>query len=322
MTVIGPFFGFPGIVNYGAGELQVFCTEASGHAGGERGMPSWRSLDGGLTWTFDATVTSSTTARDPCGFVTSAGTTLVTCFAPAGAEGSFVYRSTDKGATWSSRIGLHGYDDPDTYSACSGPVVQLAGGKLLASVYTRPAAGGDWSSVVVSSTDDGLTWSDPVLVAEGAGGRSFQEPNLLLLGNGDIVCFHRSTLGVVFRSVSSDGGATWSAPQSVIGGLQGRPNAVLTSDGTVILMNRPTDYARRGVYCASSDNGVTWGTLGVLTKGAGTVTPGPAGWFVYAQGVETAPNDIAVAFSVETGPGAPDNIASEAWLFFTRITKA
>jgi hypothetical protein len=324
MTVTGPSFAFPGIAHHGGGELQMFCTDGGGHGGPEYALRSWRSLDNGATWTQDSNVTTTTTARDPAGFVTSAGTTLVTAFAPSGDPGAFVYRSTDGGHTWSARINLFTiFDEWERGGACSGPVVQLADGTLVASVYSGSAVTTYDDAIVVFSSDDGVTWGGPVVVAHGdTAGHHFHEPNLLVLATGELVCFLRTPVQGVKRSVSVDGGLTWSTPTTVLHGLQGRPNAVQTADGTVVMFNRPAQHQRRAVYYTSADGGVTWGPQGVLTRGAGSVTPGPAGWSVYSQAVETSPNDLAVAFAVETGPGEPDSIAAASWLFFTRVTKA
>jgi len=83
---------------------------------------------------------------------------------------------------------------------------------------------------------------------------------------------------------------------------------------------RPSNHPHLAMYMASTDRGRTWGTPGLFTAGAGTVTPGPGGIFTYAQMVETAPGDVAVAFSVESNIKAIDSIDGASYLFFDRIT--
>jgi len=83
---------------------------------------------------------------------------------------------------------------------------------------------------------------------------------------------------------------------------------------------RPSNHPHQAMYMTSTDRGRTWGTPGLLTPGAGIVTPGPGGIFTYAQMVETAPGNVAVAFSVESNTKAIDTIDGASYLFFDRIT--
>jgi len=353
VTVTGPHFAFPGICDLGNGELIMFARDGPGHGGTAQAIRSWRTTNGNdatPTWTQDADVVTRAKPpvdwRDPCAMTTGQGTIIVTMF---GGGHAYCSRSTDRGATWSAPILLG--QEPDAFgptgrSACSGPAVEVVPGVLMAAVHGAPVPrvvpststtapsgtddGGDDPIVnptsvrVISSTDDGLTWGRSTLVADSEGDQvKYFEPNLCVLDTGELYCMLRVSTNVRRYSTSTDQGATWSKPVELpMQKVSGRPTTIQCSDParTMLHVYRPTSIARMARYVTSTDRGRTWGEPGVLTPGAGAVTPGPGGWFTYAQMVETAPGDVAVAFSVESNPGAHDGIGGASYLFFDRIT--
>jgi hypothetical protein len=119
--------------------------------------------------------------------------------------------------------------------------------------------------VVVSTSQDALTWSSPIGVTPAD--ETTNDKNWIACDNHTGSPFFGrcyvewdsfSGEGTIFMSTSSDGGHTWSAPASPpssIGGIGGQP--VVQPDGTVIV---PIDdiFAQSVLSFQSRDGGTTW----------------------------------------------------------------
>jgi hypothetical protein len=119
--------------------------------------------------------------------------------------------------------------------------------------------------VVVSTSQDGLTWSSPIGVT--AANETTNDKNWIACDNHTASPFYGRCYvewdsfagnGTIFMSTSSDGGHTWStpaSPPSTIGGIGGQP--VVQPDGTVIV---PIDdiFAQSVLSFQSRDGGTTW----------------------------------------------------------------
>jgi Neuraminidase (sialidase) len=202
-------------------------------------------------------------------------------------------------------------------------IIQLPNGDLLASTYGNykgdnipidayPVELGCMKTrtVVVTSSDRGKTWGNPITVAYdtmlGALNRpditgnkftivpavtqeGFNEADLTIAPNGDIICVMRSGgasgEGVMtiyptpmYMSRSSDNGKTWTPPVG-IADRGSNPSIITLENGILVVV-----YARPGVWvCFSDDNGKTW-------KGHTQVDRGRK----YAYIVETASDSFAV----------------------------
>jgi hypothetical protein len=164
------------------------------------------------------------------------GTTWLTYFkgtSSLAAAGCFLRVSTDDGVTWGSETRI----DSQPYAAISAPVVQV-GANLLATYYGKN--GGDTfdSSWLATSADSGVTWTRQVVANGQAAGRDYQEP-WLIAGGAEVWMFFRyGTQSAIGACVSTNSGATWSAPTQLFDDTTGRPAAVWLSTGTMAVVAR------------------------------------------------------------------------------------
>ena len=186
--------------------------------------------------------------------------------------------SDDEGETWSDAqrlIGHNGY-----YVMNNDRVIQLASGRIV-----LPLAFHAWRSgarlrpgviFTLFSDDNGATWTEsdtmlmPELQSEARAG--FQEPGVIELEPGKLLLWIRTARGFQFRSVSDDGGNTWSAPVPDLnfpspaspmsikrGPAAGFLYAVWNGTDRQLYPVLPTTADRTPlVLMRSRDNGVTW----------------------------------------------------------------
>lgn len=109
----------------------------------------------------------------------------------------------------------------------------------------------------VRSQDRGHSWQEPHFVARKES-HLFTEPALTQTKSGDLLCMMRDdTTRIMHSCRSSDGGKSWSRPEST--GIDGYPPHLLTlSDGRVLCTfgMRMPEYSIRAVL--SEDDGKSW----------------------------------------------------------------
>jgi len=138
----------------------------------------------------------------------------------------------------------------------NGRCLRLASGRILLEAYE----GGD--SYCCLSDDDGQTWRDSARVKP-AGGDCY-EPACIELKDGRVLMLMRTGLGSQFRSLSTDGGETWSTPEPTALTGSASPvsiSRVPTTGDLLAIWNHDTDSAvkRTPLTCAlSRDEGETW----------------------------------------------------------------
>lgn len=136
--------------------------------------------------------------------------------------------SNDGGRTWSEPVELVLGDSSGGRGPVRNKPVRLAGGRVLAGASTEQ---GLWQAFADISDDDGRTWrkssivrvkdlhyrqgektaeSDIAVSQQSFYGRGVIQPSLWQSGDGSVHMLLRSSEGFVYRSDSSDGGATWS----------------------------------------------------------------------------------------------------------------
>jgi hypothetical protein len=243
------------------------------------------------------------------------------------------YRSTDNGISRvqdSIKIYLPKELDGWSCRLCR-KIVGLDDGSLVMSMYCRKEKGDvferKYRSLAIRSTDRGKSWhylsNIAVDMTENVRGEGFDETCLLVLPDGKVLSFIRSgasyqaSIGSfnnndpsvkmpfgyakqtpVYKSVSIDGGKTWSTadPISPYGVW---PNAVLMKNGIIVV-----SYGRPGNWLMfSKDEGMNWGP--VIPFYHDLYPPDCSNYFSMA---EVAPNTLLVVYA-RTNPN--DHTQSE-----------
>jgi hypothetical protein len=293
---------FPGLCETADGALLVAYRKSTGHNPPPASSPGVlvvrKSTDGGSTWSAETTIYSAPTgyeARDPNLTLLSDGRIACAFFDYKDATDytGYVIYSSDDGASFSGKVALN---SGMTAEAVCGPIVELANGDLLAAVYGFDGADTRSSSMIVKSTDDGATWAYLATVGDGqADSRDYDEPGLLLLANGELLCFIRVTSSSSIRAAkSTDDGATWTAITTLFGG-DSRCASVLLDNGCIAVSYRGASNYGSMRFCWSDPMiANNWTTPIVFDEGFR---------FAYGAFSEVTPNLAAHVWAMEeTGP--------------------
>lgn len=223
----------------------IFCVWSRGHGGPAGAMA--RSDDGGLTWTrLDEQLPEGFKTHQNCPsiyrLVDAAGKERLWVWSAAlgkrGGPGMPSIMSEDGGRTWKEKPPL-GFPCVMTFSS----IVRLKDGSYLG-LYHKGPGGADRTPLEVLqtiTTDGGLTWSEPKIVAS-VEGKNPCEPFVFRSPDGAELCCvmrentHKGRSLVMF---SGDEGATWSTPQDTAWALTGdRHMGVFAKDGRLVIAFR------------------------------------------------------------------------------------
>jgi sialidase-1 len=276
----------PWLLQLKSGELIVTMRESHARRKENRGHtdPTGRGIlirsgDGGMTWG-DKTVVDDETYRfsqteDVPVTQFSEGTLLLNLYSwslmpmpdpetrrtarrpySATLDGLSLLRSSDGGHTWSRRQPLQIPGLGPLVARC--PALELPDGTLMLSVATRKD-GGPYSDYVITSKDKGVTWGDPVLVAEDPDKQAYYcESGIVQLRSGKIILMHRTKPGDLYQSESTDSGKTWRGPTKTPM-WSGSPAHLLELKDGRLLCTYGYRRAPFGVRaCLSRDGGKTW----------------------------------------------------------------
>jgi predicted neuraminidase len=160
--------------------------------------------------------------------------------------------SADEGKTWGAAKQISA--DNKYTGLTNGRSIRLASGRIVLEAWEN----GD--SYCYLSDDDGATWRESQRVKPGDGS---WEPACIELKNGGVLMLMRTGLGGQYKSISKDGGETWSAP--VATQLEGTaaPVSISRIPGTGELLaiwnHNPGAPSRNPLTGAiSKDEGETW----------------------------------------------------------------
>jgi len=156
---------------------------------------------------------------------------------------------------------------------------------------------------LTKSEDGGTTWADIGIISKSAS-RHYQEPNLIILSNGELFCILRSnTTDHFYLCRSADGGSNWTTPVDLFS-AGGRPGITRLSNGALFLCYRQKSIAGdHTVYRISLDNGFNWGSEQVLDT---------SGIMAYSAVVEKNAGSFGVVFAVQQSTSNSD-------IFFTNF---
>lgn len=337
------YCGWPTLTRRSSGELLlVWSGGREAHVCPFGRVDFMRSRDEGRSWSFPRTLMDSAIDDRDAGIVeTAQGSLLVTTFSSLAYEsvlksaearvqsgeggwspeklarwqsardripseqrqsqlGTWMIRSTDGGVEWSAR-----YRVP--VNSPHGPV-SLDDGRLL---YAGKALWTDHETVgVVTSGDDGQSWSDIVTIPVRPGDKrqNYHELHAVDAGDGRLIAQirnhnqqnHHETL----QTESTDGGRTWSEPHSI--GVWGYPSHLLKlRDGRLLMTyghrRKPLGNQAR----LSEDAGRTWSDPVIIS---GDATSGDLG---YPSTVELADGDLVTVW-YERRPGSPNAVLRQA----------
>jgi hypothetical protein len=289
---------FPGLARLPGGDLIAVYRAGVAHIGNDGVLKMQTSTDGGATWSSAVTFVDdpSIDVRDPEITRLSDGTLIVTFFdyATVGGAGNFYsVRSTDDGATWDTPVAMG--STFTTYEFGCAPIVELPDGTLIAPMYGNVPAG-DYVAFLMKSTDGGNSWGNQTTIASG-GGHDWTEPTIVRLPGGDLHCLIRvDDLGDIYRTVSSDDGATWSTPAFAFDGIS-KVGHVVTASGQMIAVYRPSISDPNTVWRQSDDLGVSWTSAASIDSG---------GVMNYASLVLESQDVIRCVYAIEVGASNGD----------------
>ena len=190
--------------------------------------------------------------------------------------------SKDEAKTWSpaKQLSAAGHYTGLTNGRC----IRLKTGRILLEAWEAN------DSYCYLSDDDAATWRESQRVKP-AGGPSY-EPACVELKDGRVLMLLRTGLGGQYRSLSTDGGATWSAPapSPLVG--TAAPVSIsripTTGDLLAIWNHNPGGKDRNPLTAAySKDEGETWQGFRNIEEGPGDAWAYPAVTWVGNQALLT-----------------------------------
>lgn len=219
--------------------------------------------------------------------------------------GTAVVKSSDEGKTWSQPIPVN--IRPLKHGGCRLGCWQLPSGSLLMGLYGRIRGYGEEGenestrSALMRSDDNGDNWEYySTLAYDAASIIDYEEPALLRLRDGRMVCFMRTHVNPssdaknLVMVVSEDEGFSWTPPKWT--NIWGYPAELIAlQDGRYLMIYgyRRPPYGVRGVV---SENGIDWDVGNEFTIREGGV---PGDSIATKPGSSLNPASASVAGAVD-----------------------
>jgi len=251
------------ITALGDGSLLLGWTEFYAGSGADHGparLVGRISADGGRTWGDKYTLVENDGGCNvmEVNFMRLRSGALAVFYCQKNSEDAdcrvMMRTSVDEGRTFGPSRQLS--PDGRYTGLTNGRCIRLKSGRIVLEAWE----GGD--SYCCLSDDDGETWRDSTRVRP-AGGDCY-EPACIELRDGRVLMLMRTGLGSQFRSISTDGGETWSAPEPTALTCTASPVAIsripTTGDLLAIWNNDAASAQSRTPLTAavSHDEGKTW----------------------------------------------------------------
>lgn len=227
--------------------------------------------------------------------------------------------SGDEGQTWSDPVTVTA---PVKYWGTNNDrLVQLKSGRLLMPVFFVD----DWAksnhtrNAVFYSDDQGKSWRQSSIVDIPASKRGADEPGVIELKDGRVLQIVRSDLGQIYRSLSADAGATWSAPEPMGLTAPTAPSSIarIPSTGDLLMVwnnNKPGAVHTQDRFpltaAISRDEGRSWQHLRNLDE-----TPGFT--FAYTSITFLASGEVLFTYYAERAKrfSLKQRIVPVAWMY-------
>jgi sialidase-1 len=294
------------------GSLLLGWTEFYAGNGADHGparISGKVSSDGGQTWGEKITLVANDGGRNvmEVNFLRLKNADIALFYCQKNTESTdcrvMMRRSKDEGQTFGPAQQL---SPPGVYTGLTnGRSIRLRSGRILLEAWE----GGD--SYCYLSDDDGASWRESQRV-QPSGGKSY-EPACVELKNGDVMMLMRTGLGGQYKSISKDGGQSWSEPTAT--GLVGTAapvsiSRVPASGDLLAIWNRNPGASKRNPLVAgiSRDEGETWTQIRAIEDAADDAWAYPA--------VTWAGSDAYVTyFNYKGGLSLQLKIIPTAWFY-------
>lgn len=309
---------FPGFCVAPNGDLVAAWRVGTSHIEGNTGIVRKISSDGGATWGAAATVVSGVSFDYGTVTLTTLSDGRIACLtwrrpATGGtpstgmSEAVRVVFSSDNGSTWGSEVVVTDAAVFDAKCVVEGPIVEEADGGLIVPVWGRDVAytGDNHSVKLLRSSDGGATWAVVSTIADGvADGKFYNESGVVILPDGRYMAIVRDEdTTAMFRSLSSDKGATWSTPEMFLDNCNGAPKAAafdLFTGLAYTVQRRKDDFQRGWLVMVGGESCIP---LLEVREGA----------TMYAQAAEESASKIGCVIAIES-------TTSNADVFYVPIT--
>lgn len=291
------------------GRLMLVWTEfytSQGSDWGSARLAAIFSRDGGKTWAGKTVLQENIgtmNVMEPDLLRLRSGKVLF-AFVRKNSEGDcapMLRISTDRGKTFSAPKPIPISPSPSYTGSNNDRMIQLKSGRVLLPLWYTPDYRVDRhiKTRVYYSDDEGATWKQSKTLVDLPDSPSgAQEPGVVELKDGSVLMWMRTDKGFIYRSISRDGGETWSQPESM--GVQSprSPQSIkrIPSTGDLLLVWNNSPKLRTPLSAAiSKDEGKTWANIHDLD-----LTPDTT--FAYTS-IEFVKNRVLLSYYAARGSG-------------------